>query len=247
MPTVVLIKKNTDVFTKKVKNLKLENIHKLCTYRLNKDFALRHTWKIKKNNYIHIFAKSTGRSTSINKFELPPPIDTNMYYGTMCLVKSSNKNIHLDNVLDFTAEQWSKDYAKLFGGFEDINDADSYESDELKNYPEEQISKDGYLKDGFVVSNDENEIVSPHDSDDEASFDLSNSDETDEDNNEKEDIYNEEEDIVYINNNTAIDDGYNGDDEETEGTEENVETDETDSDEEVCSELSEEEYSDHEY
>ena len=39
---------------------------------------------------------------------------------------------------------------KSFGGFESLGEEDSSE-DELENVPEEMKTKDGYLKDGFVV------------------------------------------------------------------------------------------------
>ena len=51
-------------------------------------------------------------------------------------------------------EDWNKIYEKLFGGFEDLADttlADEQEEDELENVPKEKKTKNGYLKDGFVV------------------------------------------------------------------------------------------------
>ena len=49
---------------------------------------------------------------------------------------------------------WNKIYKKLFGGFEDLAATakeDEEEEDELKNVPKEKKTKQGYLKDGFVV------------------------------------------------------------------------------------------------
>jgi hypothetical protein len=59
---------------------------------------------------------------------------------------------------------WNKIYEKLFGGFEDLAATaaeDEAEEDELANVPKEKKTKQGYLKDGFVVdSSDTEENVS---------------------------------------------------------------------------------------
>jgi len=59
---------------------------------------------------------------------------------------------------------WNKIYEKLFGGFEDLAATaaeDDAEEDELANVPKEKKTKQGYLKDGFVVdSSDTEENVS---------------------------------------------------------------------------------------
>ena len=74
---------------------------------------------------------------------------------------------------------WNKIYEKLFGGFEDLAATakeDEEEEDELANIPKEKKTKNGYLKDGFVV-----------DSSDEEDFVTSDSEELDEDDDESSD------------------------------------------------------------
>jgi hypothetical protein len=66
--------------------------------------------------------------------------------------------------LDLTLDSWNKVYEHLFGGFEDIGD-DSEENVELDTDEElEELSKtgvkvkqtkQGYVKDGFIVDDDE--------------------------------------------------------------------------------------------
>ena len=47
---------------------------------------------------------------------------------------------------------WKRVYEHLFGGFEDLGDESEEESeDELDSVPPEKKTKNGYLKDGFVV------------------------------------------------------------------------------------------------
>ena len=62
---------------------------------------------------------------------------------------------------------WKKIYTRLFGGFIDLNkseEQDELEEDELENVPDEMKTKEGYLKDGFIVDDD--------DDNSEASFEI---------------------------------------------------------------------------
>ena len=69
------------------------------------------------------------------------------------------KNEDEEHVLtDLSMQMWHKIYEKLFGGFEDLAGTaaeDENEEDELENVPKEKKTKQGYLKDGFVVDSDE--------------------------------------------------------------------------------------------
>ena len=59
---------------------------------------------------------------------------------------------------NLSLELWEKIYEKLFGGFEDLSATakeDEEEEDELDNIPNEFKTKQGYLKDGFVVDSSE--------------------------------------------------------------------------------------------
>ena len=84
-----------------------------------------------------------------------------------------------------------KVYEHLFGGFEDIDDPDSeaeYSEDELDSVPAEKKTKNGYLKDGFVV-----------DADDESDDDLESEEDEDEEYDEEEaedDLDSEAEDDI---------------------------------------------------
>jgi len=57
-------------------------------------------------------------------------------------------------------EEWEQYYEHLFGGFEDLTQSakeDENEEDELANVPDEMKTSEGYLKDGFVVDDDDDE------------------------------------------------------------------------------------------
>jgi hypothetical protein len=54
----------------------------------------------------------------------------------------------------FTTALWQKIYKHLFGGFDDLTktaDDDDAEIDELETVSEKKKTRDGYLKDGFIV------------------------------------------------------------------------------------------------
>jgi len=147
----------------------ISNLYKKCGYKTNNQFNKEHTWNIKLKNHTYnivLYAKPDGRAGNENKYDLPPPKDTNLYFDTMALVSENG---------DLTKSLWDKLYERLFGGFYNLDEyasEDENESDELDEYPDEMKTRSGYLKDGFVVSDEDEEefIISD---DEEASYSLS--------------------------------------------------------------------------
>jgi len=88
MLKVVLIDKKGTVITKKVRNCRIETLYKKCKCTNNQDFEKRHTWS-HNNNYISLYARDEGRANTENKYDLPPPLDTVLYFGTMICVGHS--------------------------------------------------------------------------------------------------------------------------------------------------------------
>jgi len=147
---IVVIKKNgtlCDLDWKK--NIDLKDIYKKAGFRKDNDFAKRNTWKIGDNDFISVFSKNTGRANTENKYELPPPVDSDLYFGKLIVMRHSEQNPAAENCLDLTAEDWNTIYNKLMGGFEDLDDNEE-ESEEEYVDPED-LTKQGYKKDGFVV------------------------------------------------------------------------------------------------
>lgn len=167
MVNIVIVEKTGKCVDKNVNNLKLDDLYKKCNFRKNVDFNKIHKFKVN-GYYIHVYGKEEGKANQENKFEYPPPIDTALYFGNMALVKTYEPDITDSNMQDYTATEWKKDYETLMGGFEDIGSDESSEPDELDNYPPEQITKEGYLKDGFIVQDEES--VSDEDSEEEESY-----------------------------------------------------------------------------
>ncbi len=107
----------------------------------------------------------------------------NQFYGCENIVDniSNTDDIRSDEFYygyengDLTKSLWDKLYERLFGGFYNLDDyasEDENEIDELDEYPDEMKTTSGYLKDGFVVSDEDDEefIISD---DEEASYSLS--------------------------------------------------------------------------
>ena len=174
MVKVIIVKKTTNLKLSDIKNFDLENLYKKCNLRKPDNFEKRHTWKMGNSDfYISIYAKDAGRSNSENKYDLPPPIDKTLYFGSLLLVKHEGEELTNENVKDITLEEWTKTYNKLFGGFEDLNGEDSWSEEE--EIPEHMKTKQGYSKEGgFIVDDDviDDEDYIPDESDDEGGDDI---------------------------------------------------------------------------
>ena len=154
MASLVLVETNGTLKTLKTKEVSLETLYKKCGFRVNDDFLLRHTWKVKLSGeefIVSVWAKKTGKANFENKYDFPPPVDNDLFFGTCAVVCTGTDG----GFLDLTKETWLKIYEKLFGGFEDIGSQDEYSEDELANVDPALLTKNGYLKDGFVVSDKE--------------------------------------------------------------------------------------------
>jgi hypothetical protein len=177
-----------------IKDFKEEELFKKCGFKKAEDFLKQTEWNVKydgKKYYIQVFAKADGRANSENKYDFPPPIDTKLFYGCCAIVAYLKNSDGTKTYTNLSIPLWDKIYEKLFGGFEDLAATaieDENEEDERANVPKEKKTKQGYLKDGFVVdSSDADESASVSGSDDEESEESEDTDETEKD-GEEEDI-----------------------------------------------------------
>ena len=155
--SIVIVEKIGTLKSLIVKDFKEEELYKKAGLKKSDGFIKQTEWITKYNNEkiaIIVYGKTDGRSNTENKYDFPPPIDNKLFFGN-CIItaKSKDKNIFVS----LTLEMWEKIYEKLFGGFEDLSATaieDEEEEDELANIPKEKKTKNGYLKDGFVVDSD---------------------------------------------------------------------------------------------
>jgi len=143
-----------------VKEYKETELFKKCGFKKGDDFAKQTTWssiKINGNKYsVDLYGKTEGKANTENKYDFPPPVDNTLFFGSCAIVCKNEES----KLISLTIELWDKIYEKLFGGFENLADtcvADEEEEDELANISQEKKTKQGYLKDGFVVDTDEDE------------------------------------------------------------------------------------------
>ena len=191
---IIIVERTGTLKMLAIKDFKEEELFKKCGFKKAEDFLKQTEWNVKydgKKYYIQVFAKADGRANSENKYDFPPPIDTKLFYGCCAIVGYLKNSDGTKLYTNLSIPLWDKIYEKLFGGFEDLAATaieDENEEDELANVPKEKKTKQGYLKDGFVVdSSDADESVS-----------VSGSEE---DTGESEDTYDtekdgEEDDIV---------------------------------------------------
>ena len=114
---------------------------KKCGFKSDAGFALQTVWE-----GVHLYARKTGKANSENKYEFPPPVDGVLYFGKCLLVQKRD-----GAVADLSVPQWTALYNKLYGGFETLGTEDESEDDEEPEFR----TREGYAKDGFVVSDDE--------------------------------------------------------------------------------------------
>ena len=163
--TIIIVDKTGLLKTLHVKEFNTEDLYKKCGFKKSDDFIQQTEWGVKiptekEKIYIRIFAKTTGRANNENKYDFPPPIDNKLFFGNCAIVAHIRDTPTSFKHLDLTIPLWDKIYEKLFGGFEDLTASakeDEEEEDELLNVPSEKKTKDGYLKDGFVVDSDTDE------------------------------------------------------------------------------------------
>ena len=154
MTKIIIVQKGGNLVEKSANQLEETSLYKKCGLRSDNDFDHRHTWQVKNDEYISLFARDDGKANQENKYDLPPPLDNSLFFNKMLLVKHSSEEYDDDDVMDLSISEWNNVYEKLFGGFESLNDEEEESSEE--EIPADMKTKQGYSKEGgFVVEDDE--------------------------------------------------------------------------------------------
>ena len=171
--SVVIVEKTGTLKSLTIKDYKEEELYKKCGFKKPDGFSKQTEWGVKlegKKFIVAVYAKSDGKANSENKYDFPPPVDTALFFGSCALVCSIKKDDGTWEIVSLSLEQWEKMYEKLFGGFEDLSATcaeDENEEDELANVPASKKTKQGYLKDGFVVDSESSDDKDDFGSEDE--------------------------------------------------------------------------------
>jgi hypothetical protein len=183
-----------------------DKIRKINIYTLNdemnEDVDLIHEYFLD-GSYYCVFGNVTNDSPGKeNIYELPPPYDTVLYFNNLYIVKcKSFKREWCKEIENLSVNRWNEVYKTLFGGFESVDDTDddddSYE-EELEIDPN-QLTSSGYVKDDFVVSDDNEEEVEDEEStevEEEEEDEYTEEEEEEEDEDEYEDEEEEEDEYT---------------------------------------------------
>ena len=165
--TFIVVERNGDLKEHEIKENAIcaEELCRKCKFKKTDGYIKRTEWEYLSKStltstssascsdnkiIIELWAKNDGLANYENKYEFPPPVDNELFFGACSLIARNNKN----NYINLTKDMWNKIYEYLFGGFESLvanEDSDEEEEDELDAIPSNKKTRDGYLKDGFVV------------------------------------------------------------------------------------------------
>lgn len=183
MPSIVIVEKNGDLKSQEYKSITTDELYKKCSLKKADGFGKVAEWTYSKKGEnmitVELWARNDGQANQENKYDFPPPVDGELFFGN-CALLARDSNMA---IVDLTVEKWNKVYEHLFGGFETLADNeedDDDEEDELDNVPSSMKTKDGYLKDGFIIEDAvEDGVNSDSDDDDDEEDDGENSDSED--------------------------------------------------------------------
>ena len=145
---ILLVDKTGVIKESLIKSFNTDELYKKAGFKTNEGFELAHQWTLSDGTIVSLYGKTTGKAGQENKYDFPPPVDKVLFFGSCVLVSDKTA---------LKKTEWEAYYEELFGGFEDIGDEDSEVSeddDESEGLPR---TKAGYVKDGFVVDDDEDE------------------------------------------------------------------------------------------
>lgn len=159
MTSIVLIDKSGNVTDKKVKQYDETELYKKAGFKKADGFVIQTTWEnvsVDGNTYpkIVMYGKKSGNAGKENQYEFPPPMDTVLCFGTVILVHLDGNN----NAGNLRASEWASIYEHLYGGFEDTrgsHEDEEEEEEELEEIDASQLTKQGYMKDDFIVEDGE--------------------------------------------------------------------------------------------
>ena len=148
----ILLDKNINVDTLDT------NIFKPLFKKLGKGEIERHcSWELDEQ-IISVFGWKCGKAGYENKTELPPPEDTDIFFGDIICTKSNMKG----NLLDLNLKSFNEFYETAFGGFESLGSQDT--DDEYYNEEESDesfiVNDDAEIEYENISDTDESEFIS---------------------------------------------------------------------------------------
>lgn len=154
MPSILIIERNFTIRQHNVKTFVEDELYKKAGFKTKDGFVKQTQWSFTINNEIHqieLYGKINGRAGQENKYEFPPPVDNTLFFGSCVLVCKNTQGI-----IDFLPKHWEKAYEILYGGFDETAET---EDDDTEDETDDNLprTKEGYVKDGFIVDDDTDE------------------------------------------------------------------------------------------
>lgn len=98
MNTALVIEKDGTLKISNIKNI--DKLYSVCNYRNDTNFEVLYTWKNTLINY-ELYGKKKMKGSIKNNYQMPHPIDKELYYGALCVIKKMNQEI-----VNMTMEDW---------------------------------------------------------------------------------------------------------------------------------------------
>jgi len=155
MPSIIIVEKPGTIKQVSMKTFVENELYKKAGLKTIDGFKCYTNWGVEYNKIqytIYLYGKTTGRATYENKYEFPPPVDNVLFFGNCILIAKNAEG----NVIDLSQTMWEKIYEILYGGFDDVGNNDS----DIECDTDDDVgprTKNGYIKDGFVVDDDDDE------------------------------------------------------------------------------------------
>ena len=201
MKTGIIVKKTGELKVvkingvSKVSEVQIENKHIVSVFNSNirnsknfkENFKRYCDWEL--DEYvISIFGSKEGKAGSENKFDWPPPEDTDIYFGEILIIKSK------DNIIqDINKNIFSEFIDISFGGFEDLGSKDTEEEYD----PTLDVYESDFVVNDDQVSYDEDYNPEEDEEEEEEYHSSTNEEDEDEEENEEDEEENEEEEEEY--------------------------------------------------
>ena len=149
---ILIIEKTGKIKEVEVKKFDEQELYKKAGFKTADGFDLHTEWGAEidgKKYSVSLYGKTNGRAGQENKYELPPPMDNTLFFGSCVLVNRIDGKVE-----SISKSEWNTVYEFLYGGFEDIGDEDSELSTDDED-DEAERTKEGYVKDGFIIDDHE--------------------------------------------------------------------------------------------
>jgi hypothetical protein len=129
----------------------------VCDNSYDEEVPIIHEWVVKSDFKLCVHGRKTGKFNKVNRYEFPPPIESILLYGDVYILGYKKGSNNKFGQVNLSVETWNSFYNAMFC-FENLlssETTDEDEFDELKLVPAHKKTKHGYLKDGFVVDDDD--------------------------------------------------------------------------------------------